>query len=195
MRGAFLALLLALGAAPGLRAADAPQSLSMGAAAETAEAFVAASRGGLDAELGFLDGGSLTQALLAAAKTGLPMRLLIDPTERSSREAGYALQAASATAQVRWSRNAGRPQRHLLSDGSRHMHWRAGTDPWRADATYALALDRFEKAWKNAEETLPQAQLLEDDLQRLPDPSEKDPHFIRRREGAAKDDEHEAEDP
>jgi hypothetical protein len=169
--------------------------LTQGAAAETPEGFLGSVSAGLDGELGLLDGGELTQALQQLAREGRGLRLLLDPKVISTREAGQALAGLSPTVQVRWLPGAGNPRRRLLADGARHLHWKAGEAPWRADGAFGVALARFETAWQKAQLDLPDEQKLADELLRLPDPSEKAPHFKARREGVAKDEEHEHADP
>jgi hypothetical protein len=183
-----LAILACLPVSAG--AADATptaQALSPSARAESPEAFIAAAVARLDAELGLLDGGSLTGALKDQAASGRPLRLLLDPGNPETRREGSALAALSPSVQVRWMESAGRPHRRLLVDGARQMLWRPGGDATRADAAVEVALQRFEAAWAAAMTSLPSHLRLEDQLQSLPDPREQTPHIIRRKDSATKE--------
>lgn len=186
---AVLAMLLALPAVA-LRSADgSPQPLSP-AAAPSAEDFVAGSAEGLDAVLSLLDGGALTQALRKLARSGAPLRLILDPAHAESRREGAALAALTPSAQLRWAEGAGQPLRRLIGRQGSQLVWRAGKAPSRADGAHGLAQGRFEAAWQAATAELPAGLRLEDELKRLPDPSEDQPHFIRRREAAAREEDH-----
>jgi hypothetical protein len=114
------------------------------------------------------------------------LRLLLDPRQRATRLQGMALRSISATVQVRWSRGAGKPQRWLLADGALALAWDAKAGALRpGDAALpALTLERFERDWSKAAAELPEGQRLDDQLKALPDPTEGQPHFIRRRQGA-----------
>lgn len=148
--------------------------------------FAAAAVLKVDGELALLDGGPLSLALAQTAREGRQLRLLLDPEQRSTRLQGLALAGLSATAQVRWKPRAGKRQRRLLADGVRLLTWSAG---YSAEATadpglLALAQQRFERLWSGAQLQLPESQRLDDALKALPDPTESDPHFIRRREAS-----------
>jgi hypothetical protein len=155
---------------------DAPLSPS----AQAPEAFAAGAEA-LDAQLGVLDGGVLTQALRGLARKGAPLRLLLDPAQRGTRREGQALAQLSPSAQVRWLEGAGQPLRRLLSPVGQ-LVWRAGEDAARADGGLAKARERFEHAWAAAKKRLPESQRLEDELRGLPDPREGVPHLSRRRD-------------
>lgn len=184
---AVLGLCLALaGAGSG---AEQAQGLSP-SAQELPEAYVARCSVGLDAELGLLDGGTLTQALRGLVAQGVTVRLLLDPASLDTRREGQALAALSASAQVRWSPKAGRPIRRLIGAQQEQMLWRSGAGPSRADGAWRAAESRFEAEWAKATPDLPEALRLEDELKRLPDPTEDQPHFIRRKDAAAREDSH-----
>jgi hypothetical protein len=156
----------------------------------TPEAFIAAAEQGLAAELGLLDGGSLTRALRRAALQGRPVRLLLDPGALETRREGVDLAALTPTVQVRWMERAGSPLRRLIGRDGKQLLWRAVAPAQRADAAHAVAIKRFEDAWAAAAEALTEEQGLEVELKRLPDPSETEPHFIRRREIGAREESH-----
>lgn len=160
-------------------------------AAESSEAYAARCSGGLDAELGLLDGGTLTQALRRLALQGAPLRVLLDPSALETRREGEALLALTPSVQVRWSGKAAHPFRRLLGAQKEQLLWKAGSEPSRADAVWDFASKRFEAAWAAATPDLPEALRLEDELRRLPDPTESQPHFIRRKEGASREADHE----
>lgn len=154
-------------------------------------AFVALAKVSLCAELAVLDGGPLTLALLQAIGRGVSLRLVLDPSERSVRDQGRALQAAalssSATAQalqLRWRKGAGRAQRRVLLDGTQLLRWQAGQDAQRDDGASATFAHRFEQQWQAGSESLPEGLTLEDDLKALPDPREQAPRISRRREAS-----------
>lgn len=188
MRPEFTALLLGLAALTAGLGASQPQALSP--AAKTPEDFSASVRG-LDAELGLLDGGSLTQALRKLAGEGRPLRLLLDPSSAATRREGAALAALTPSTQVRWKKGAGRPLRRLLSHDGGLLVWKAWAPPERADGVRPQALQRFEQDWVLASSELPEDLNLEDELKRLPDPSVNEPHIIRRREAGASEEGHE----
>lgn len=170
-------------------------ALAVSATVESAEAFALSQSAGLDADLSLLDGGSLTQALRSLALQGVPLRAILDPTLSDTRREGSALGALTPTAQVRWLVGAGKPLRRLIGR-EKQLLWRPGADPSRADGAREAALQRFEAAWTAAAAGLPEALSLEDELQKLPDPSEAQPRIIRRREaGARQESENEDEDP
>ena len=152
----------------------------------TPAAFVAGAQAIVEGELALLDGGPLSEALAAAAAKGLAMRLMLDPAQRSTRLQGVALQAVSATVQVRWKPRAGKKQRRLLADGKALLHWGPGQEAQALEGPAELekALQRFERQWVGAAEQLPEGQRLDDALKALPDPSVNDPHFIRRRDAS-----------
>lgn len=180
------AALLALALTAGLGAAE-PAPLSP-TAAPGPEAFVAECGEGLDAELSYLDGGTLTQALRALALKGAPLRLLLDPATIETRREGSALAGLTPTTQVHWQDRAGKPLRRLIG---RHGQWawRAGLGGSRADGARDLAAQRFEAAWTVASPGLPEGLALEDELRGMPDPSEDQPRIIRRREAGAQPEE------
>lgn len=188
MKAAFLALALVLAA--GLGAAE-PAPLSP-TAAPGPEAFLPECGDGLDAELSYLDGGTLTQALRALAQTGAPLRLLLDPTTVETRREGAALARLTPSTQVHWLEGAGKPLRRLVG---RHGQWawRAGQSGSRADGARDLAAQRFEAAWAAAAAALPEGLALEDELSGMPDPSEGQPRIIRRKEAGAQPEESETE--
>lgn len=170
--------------------AEAAQA-AHGTAPETSEAYVGRCKQGLDAELGLLDGGTLTQALRRLAAQGTPLRLLLDPDAMETRREGESLLALTPSTQIRWSGKAAHPFRRLLGAQHEQLLWKAGTEPSRADGAWGIALKRFELDWAAATPDLPEALRLEDELHRLPDPTESQPHFIRRKEGASKEAGHE----
>jgi hypothetical protein len=160
------------------------------------EDFIAAATGGVDGELGYLDGGRLTQALRRHGALGRPLRLLLDPRSADTRREGLRLAALSPSVQVRWADDAGRPQRRLWADSKRLLRWRPGSEPRWDDAGAAAAALDFEARWARAALEPPRHLRLEDQLQALPNPYEQTPHITRRREGVAKDESHaDAEDP
>lgn len=178
-RFAALALALAfigLGAGPLFPAASAALSPT----AQAPESF-AAEAASLDALLGRLDGGALTQALRALALKGAPLRLLLDPAQAETRREGLALSRLTPSAQVRWLEGAGKPLRRLLSPAGQLL-WRPGNDASRADDGLARARKRFEREWQGAALSLPEGQRLEDELHGLPDPRVGVPHLSRRRD-------------
>jgi hypothetical protein len=184
MRTALLAAALLL--APALRGAEAAL---LSPSAQSREDFVAASASGLDASLSLLDGGPLTHALHALALSGTAMRLLLDPAQADTRREGAALAQLTPTAQVRWLPRAGSPMRRLLRPDAQLL-WRGGAEPSRADGALSAARQRFDADWARAAQSLPEAQRLEDELKRLPDPSEGTPHLSRRKDAVdrSKDD-------
>lgn len=163
--------------APGVVPVAGPQPL-------TPAAFIASAAKSVDAELALLDGGPLSAALLDAARNGRSLRLLLDPSQLSTRLQGVALQNASPTAQVRWKPRAGKKQRRLIADGTGLLTWGPAQANRVDGGVEALqqAGQRFERLWGQAAQQLPEGQRLDDALQALPDPRENAPHFIRRRE-------------
>lgn len=152
-------------------------------------AFVEQAKVSVCAELALLDGGPLTQALSQALKKGVSLRLVLDPTERSARDQGRALQASAAAStataqglQLRWLKGAGRSERRLLADGTGLLRWKAGQAPLRDDKGATAFVHRFEHRWPLGSESLPEGLTLEDDLKALPDPREQAPRISRRRE-------------
>ena len=159
---------------------------------KAAAVFIAAAKLTVCAELGVLDGGPLSQALSQAAAKGVHLRLLLDPTERSTRLEGRALAlppqglspSAAVTVELRWAPSAGARQRDLLRDASALMRWTPGQAPWQDDKAAAAYGQDFERRWSRAAAALPEAQALEDDLKALPDPRVNDPRIIRRRDAS-----------
>jgi hypothetical protein len=177
-----------------LAASPAPaQTLPGPGPVESAALAVSRSTASLDAELAQLDGGPLTQALESAARQGRRLRLVLDPRQRPTRQEGSALSALSPTVEIRWRKGAGRPLRWLLSDGALALAWdpASGARAPGDGALAALNRERFELRWAQASADLPEGLRLDDQLKSLPDPSEGQPHYIRRRQGAgAGDDDH-----
>lgn len=168
-----------------------PSAGSGQALVSNAATFVSQAKLSVCAEIAILDGGPLTQALAATVARGVPLSLVLDPSDRGTRDQGRKLlataQAASPTAQplqLRWFKGAGRSQRRVLVDGKKLLRWQAGQDPQADDAGAAAFAHRFEKRWPLASDGLPEGLTLEDDLRALPDPREQDPRISRRREAA-----------
>ena len=157
------------------RAADTPVAVS----------FVAAAVSNISAELAVLDGGPLTQALVQASTRNLRLRLVLDPTERLTRMQGRALaQSATASLELRWARGAGRSQRRILADDKKLLRWTLAQEPLRDDLGAKVFKHRFEIRWAQALTSLPQTQILDDDLKALPDPRDHDPRIVRRKVAA-----------
>jgi len=135
-------------------------------------------RVGVDAELGALGGGPLTLALRKAARRGLSLRILLDPSQADTRALGAGLAALSATAQVRWHPGAQDLRRWLRLDQARQLAWYAGENA-SAPASEGAAR-RFERDWQGAWREIPESYRLNEQLRALPDPSETSPHYVRR---------------
>lgn len=143
-------------------------------------ADVDAGKGALDAELGTLDGGSLTQALMRAARRGRRLRLLLDPYDKDSRVQGALLEGLSPTVQVRW-REGEFPASWMRIAGVGQRVWGPGGGP--LPGVPPPTEHGFEKAWASAEKDLPRALPLRDQLEALPDPRETSPHYVSRVSG------------
>jgi len=155
---------------------------------------VAGARHSVSAELALLDGGALTQSLSQAARSGLSVRLILDPSQRGTRLQGRSLNEAfqplspgtRTSLDLRWASGAGRPERRVLVDDGQLLRWVPGQVPQRDDAGAAAFKHRFESRWAQALTGLAEAQALEDDLRSLPDPRDKEPRIVRRKD-ATKD--------
>jgi hypothetical protein len=171
------ALLCALALLPAPRAfAQAPaRAGSLELAAD-----VAAGKGAVDAELGTLDGGSLTRALTRAARQGRRLRLLLDPYDKDSRVQGALLEGAGPGVHVRWRHEGASRPRWMDVAGVGQLAWGPG-GPSRPVSPGAEAA--FGKAWASAEKDLPRFLPLRDQLEALPDPRETSPHYVSRVSG------------
>ena len=132
----------------------------------------------VDASLGTLGGGPLTRALKEAARSGIRLRLMLDPQRADTRAQGAALAAGSPTVQVRWRPGTPGLRRWMGLDGARQLVWYAGDRPLPLSS--AVLLMRFERDWASADRSPPEALRLNDQLQALPDPREQSPHYVRR---------------
>jgi hypothetical protein len=171
----------------------APSAAATATTGQSAAEAVSKAARSLDAELSLLDGGPLSLALRQAAREGRRMRLLLDPAESDTRAEGAALAAVSPTVQVRWSRAAGVPFRWILADGDLALAWDAEAGARnRADRALreACSRTRFDQAWAQASQGLPEGMRLSDQLHALPDPRVADPHYIRRRQGSEDGEDH-----
>lgn len=143
-----------------------------------------ASHGSVDAELGSLDGGPLSKALLRAARLGRRMRLLVDPYRAESRAVGGSLAGVSPTCELRWCSNWRIVRRWMNIDGLRQWTWYSGDYPRTLSPTSRAAMKRFEDDWTSGRNRPPEVLRLNDQLQSLPDPREKAPHYVRRQTSA-----------
>jgi hypothetical protein len=143
-------------------------------------ADVASGTGAIDAELGTLDGGSLTRSLMRAARRGRRLRLLLDPYDKDSRVQGALLQGLSPTVQVRW-RERGSDAGWVDIAGVGQLVW--GPDGHPRPSLSPGMENGFEDAWIHAEKDLPRVLRLRDQLEALPDPRETSPHYVSRVSG------------
>lgn len=143
-------------------------------------AAVDASRLRVDAELGALDGGPLSKALLRAAHAGRRLRILLDPERPDSRAIGGSLADLSPSTEVRWCRSGEIDRRWMDLDGLKQLAWYSGENPKALSASAAATAERFEDDWSAGRTRLPEALRLNDQLQSLPDPREKTPHYTPR---------------
>ena len=175
MKPAAFLCALALLPAPWAGAAVPARAGSVGLAAD-----VDAGKGAVDAELGTLDGGALTQALARAARHGRRLLLLLDPFDTDSRVQGAVLPGLSPTVQVRW-RERGSPAGWMDIAGVGQVVWGQSGHPH--PALPPGMENGFENAWASAEKDLPRVLPLRDQLEALPDPRETSPHYVSRVSG------------
>jgi hypothetical protein len=138
----------------------------------------------VDAELGALDGGPLSKALKRAANAGRRLRVLLDPLRAESRAVGAALASITPSTEVRWCRSGRMGRRWMDIDGLKQLAWYSGEDPRALTPASGAALERFEDDWSSGARRLPEALRLSDQLQSLPDPREKNPHYTLRQSTA-----------
>jgi hypothetical protein len=108
------------------------------------------------------------------------LRLLFSPDLVAARKLGLALSGQGM--EIRWSRPS--PDFYGIFDGATVACQSGAALETYEDVNLASSLrEDFETEWGLAAAVLDEALLLEDALQALPDPREKEPHTTRHRKG------------
>ncbi|HTB23427.1 MAG TPA: hypothetical protein VK914_12075 [bacterium] len=180
---ALLCVLASVFFVPAAARADGPGPSPVSGAARALEpgAALALSSGAVDAELGTLDGGPLTRAMAKAAKQGRTLRLLLDPYDQDSRIQSDRLEGLGPAVSVRWIPDMSNRSRWMGLAGLGRLRWTEGQEPRLDPAPLDGAF--FDKDWARGWRALPRALRLRDQLDALPDPRERSPHFVRRDRG------------
>ena len=145
------------------------------------DAALAMSTLDVDAELGTVDGGSLTRALARAARQGRELRILLDPYDKDSRMQGAALEGAGPAVRIRWQPGMSNRRRWMSLQGLGWLTWTEGRKPVLTPPPYTGGF--FAGDWGRAWRSLPRALRLRDQLEALPDPRETSPHYVSRVSG------------
>ena len=143
----------------------------------------------LDMSLGCLDDAAFEARLAAAAGRGVKVRLLLQPRLRANRQAAFRL--AKAGIELRFSDDI--EARAIIADLSRVAVGSFDAYPKLLDersvrldmdddeASGAELGEQFNQAWKQSHIKVPESLSLKDELDDLPDPTEREPRLKTKR--------------